>query len=291
MDVLFRSCVFRSAIVLVAISFQTPAWAGEVGAPAVEPSRTVQVLRTESGARFGIWGEPSKLPAPTLFVLASTIEETLGQAYYRQSGNLLAERGYLCVSVDLPCHGPQRRPDEPQGLDGWRARIEHNEDFVAETNARLGQVLDHLIAAGYTDAAKVAACGTSRGGFLALHFAACDARVKCVAAFAPVTDLGVLREFQGAAQHPLVRSLALAQQADKLAGRAVWVAIGDQDERVGTDHAIALARRVTAASLEKGVPSRVELHVLPEPRGHTTPSGAPEQAAAWISRQMDSPMP
>jgi dienelactone hydrolase len=263
--------------------------AGEDDAAAAEDSRAVRVLRTESGVRFGVWGEKTDAPAPTLFVLASTIEETLGDAYYRQSGNALAERGYLSVSVDLPCHGLQRKPDEPGGLGGWRARSERDEDFVAESNARLREVLDHLIRAGYTDAEKVAACGTSRGGFLALHFAASDARVECVAAFAPVTELGALREFEGATEHALVGKLALANQAEKLAGRAVWLVIGDQDERVGTDHTISLARRITAASRAGGVPSRVELHVMPEPRGHTTPSGAAERAAAWIRRQIESP--
>jgi dienelactone hydrolase len=246
------------------------------------------VLRTESGVRFGVWGEKPIAPAPTLFVLAGTIDGALGHAYYRQSGNELAEQGYLCVSVDLPCHGSQKKPDEPQGLSGWRARCERNENFVAESNARLRQVLDHLIREGYTNADKVAACGTSRGGFLALHFAASDSRVKCAAAFAPVTDLGALREFEGAVKHPLVESLALAKQAEQLAGRAVWLVIGDQDERVGTDHTIALARLITAASLEKKVAGRVELHVIAEPRGHTTPSGAAELAAAWIRRQIES---
>lgn len=256
---------------------------------AAEGPRAVRVLRTEGGVRFGIWGKESGGPAPTLFVLASTIEETLGDAYYRQSGNALAEWGYLSVSVDLPCHGLQRKPDEPGGLAGWRARSERGDNFVAESNARLRQVLDHLIEAGYTDADKVATCGTSRGGFLALHFAASDSRVRCAAAFAPVAELGALREFEGATAHPLVEKLALAKQAEKLAGRAVWLVIGDHDERVGTDHTIALARRITAASLADGVPSRVELHVMPEPRGHTTPSDAAQRAAAWIRRQIESP--
>ena len=263
---------------------------------AAEPTRTLQTLETRTGVRFGLWSNApaapatpasQAMPAPTLFILASTIDGTLGDAYYRQAGNALAAHGYLCVSIDLPGHGTQRRTNEPPELPGWRQRFERGDDFVAETNQRLSQVLDHLIAAGHTDAARVAACGTSRGGFLALHFAAHDPRVKCVAAYAPVLDLAALREFRGAETNALVRSLALLQHAEKLAGRAAWLIIGDRDERVGTEHAITFARRLTERSLARGLPGRVDLHVIVEPRGHTTPPGAPEQSATWIRAQLE----
>ena len=76
------------------------------------------------------------------------------------------------------------------------------------------------------------------------------------AGFAPVTDLAALNEFRGKEQHALVKKLSLVNQADQLAGRSVCLVIGDQDQRVGTKHAIDLATRLTAASLKKQVPSR-----------------------------------
>jgi pimeloyl-ACP methyl ester carboxylesterase len=263
----------------------------EVSAQTAVAERSVETHETSTGVAFGSWGSLPDKPTPTLFVLASTIKETLGDAYFRQCGNALSAKGYLLVSIDLPCHGKEHRAAEPAGLTGWRHRCEQGDDFVADSNKRLARVLDHLIAAGHTDATKVAACGTSRGGYLALHFGAHDPRVKCVAAFAPVTELAALREFQGAEKNALVQSLTLNRQAEKLAGRAVWIIIGDQDERVGTDHAIDLARRVTRASLAKKLPSRVDLHVVAEPRGHTTPAGAPELSASWIRRQIEAELP
>ena len=59
--------------------------------------------------------------------------------------------------------------------------------------------------------------------------------VKCVAAFAPVTDLLALREFRGMEKHAATRSLAIINYADKLAGRPIWLCIGNQDDRVDTD--------------------------------------------------------
>jgi dienelactone hydrolase len=246
----------------------------------------IRILKTGGGVRFGLWNHRPGPPAPTLFIFASTIDETLGDPYYRQCGDVLAKRGYLCVSMDLPCHGQEKRADEPEGLAGWRDRIARGQHVIGEFLPKIGQVLDYLIAEKYTDAKRVAACGTSRGGFVALHFAAADPRVRCVAAFAPVTDLAVLREFRGLEDCTAVRSLALVNSAERLAGRAIWLVIGDRDRRVGTDHVIGFARSVSAASERINVPGGVELHVLPEPRGHTTPTGASDQAAAWIAARL-----
>ncbi|MCB1103767.1 MAG: alpha/beta fold hydrolase [Cephaloticoccus sp.] len=255
-----------------------------------ETAPAFQIHETPSGVRYGLWGRAAAEPAPVLIVLSATIEESLGQAYFRQCGNALAnEHGFLCVSIDLPAHGPQQRPDERAGLEGWRDRTDRQENFVAANNARLRAVLDHLIATGQADPARIAACGTSRGGFMALQYAASDPRVKCVAAFAPVTDLTALREFKGAEADPLVASLALIHQAEALVVRPVWLVIGDRDERVSTEAAIAFVRAVTVTALKAELNPQAEIHVLPEPKGHTTPAGAPEAAAAWILLHLIKP--
>lgn len=242
--------------------------------------------KTPDGIEYGTWGQPTVKPAPTLIMLASTIEATLSEPYFRQCGNELAEFGYLVVSLDIPCHGDQMTEGEPEGLNGWSYRAEHEEDFVAQSNVRLSKVLDDLIKTGVTDPTRVAVGGTSRGGFLAMHFAAHDDRVKCLAAFAPVTELAALREFHATQEHPLVRKLSLLNQVEKLKGRPVWIVIGDRDDRVGTHYAIELASRLSAAAKTQNIASNVELHVLSEPRGHTTPQGSTQLAADWIQRYL-----
>lgn len=252
-----------------------------------EPANAaVTRLKTPDGVEYGTWGTLAQKPAPTLFMLSGTIEGTLEKPYFRQCGNELAQLGYLIVSIDLPCHGTQTTDGQPAGLSGWGHRVGNGEDIVAEANVRLSKVLDHLIATGVTDPERVAAAGTSRGGFLAIHFAAHDPRVKAAAGFAPVTDLAALSEFRGKLDHPLVKNLSLKNQAEKLAGRPVWIIIGDVDERVGTHHAIELASRLSTLAKEKKVASSVSLHVMSEPRGHTTPKGASKLAADWVYRHL-----
>lgn len=254
---------------------------------AAEPA--VELHKTKAGTEFATWGPLPDQPKPTFFILAGTMESTLGSPYFRQCGNQLADAGYLLVSVDIPCHGKQHRPPEPTGLSGWAYRCEQGDDFVADNNRRLSQVLDELIAGGQTNPDYVGVCGTSRGGYLALQFAAHDPRVKGVAAFAPVTDLTVLNEFKSRAENEMVQSLSMIRNSEKLAGRPVWIVIGDRDVRVGTDEAIAVARSITQAGLEKGGQSQVDLHVIAEPKGHTVPAGSTDLAANWFLKQVGTP--
>jgi dienelactone hydrolase len=278
----------RVTLAALAFALSSLATLARGDTPPAETPKPARIAETKSGVRFGLWPPEAKGPAPTLFILANSIEGTLDDAYFRQSGNQLARRGYLCVSVDLPCHGKERRADEPAELKGWRRRCERDEDFIADLVTRLRAVLDHLIDAGLADPARIAVCGTSRGGFSGLHFAAAEPRVKCVAAFAPLTDLDALTEFQGTERFPMVKKLGLGHRADDLAGRAVWIIIGDRDDRVGTDRVIQFARQVTKASLRLKRPALVELHVVAEPRGHGIPPYSPVLAAEWIDRQIHS---
>jgi hypothetical protein len=102
-----------------------------------------------------------------------------------------------------------------------------------------------------------------------------------VAAFAPVTDLAALREFAGQRDQPSVSQLALVAHADKLAGRGVWMCIGNNDERVDTDLAIATTRALVRSSIAAGHAPKIELHVMTS-EGHTIHPTAHEEAAAWI---------
>ncbi len=241
---------------------------------------------TPGGVEYGIWGTSGEKPAPTLMIFSGSIENTLSKPYFRQCGNALSEKGYLCVSIDLPCHGKEAIKGEPSGIAGWNHRIAKGENIVEEFQKRASEVLDHLIETKIADPNRIAAAGTSRGGFLAIQFAAHDERVNCVAGFAPVTNLTALREFAGNEELPLVTRLSLESQAKRLAGKPVWVIIGDRDERVSTRSAMDFAMALSSEAVAKDVPSQLELHVVSEPRGHTTPKGAAEQAAIWVHQKL-----
>jgi dienelactone hydrolase len=145
--------------------------------------------------------------------------------------------------------------------------------------------LDFLVAEGYTDPQRVAACGTSRGGFCALHFAAAEPRVRAVACISPVTNLLALREFAGVTEER-ARSVNVADLAEKLAGRAVWLGIGNDDQRVGTDECIATARRLVEAARARQPNAVVPVELVVGPSdGHRAIDDAYTRAAQFVLEQ------
>ena len=65
----------------------------EVRADDADKAPNVEVHETETGVEFGSWGILPAAPSPTLLVLASTLDGTLGDAYFRQCGNELSGDG------------------------------------------------------------------------------------------------------------------------------------------------------------------------------------------------------
>ena len=86
-------------------------------------------------------------------------------------------------------------------------------------------------------------------------------------------------------KHAATRSLAVANLAPNLAGRHVWVCIGNRDDRVNTDDAIAFTRKLVAASPARDQAVPVELHVMPTV-GHRIHDTAHEEVAAWVLKCM-----
>ncbi len=242
----------------------------------------VETAATPGGIQFGWVGERPQKPAPTVFFLGGAIADSLTQPQYQEAIEVLGS-GVFKVTLDLPGHGTQTRPGEPVSLNAWRYRLDRGEDVAGDFTRRARMLLDHLVEAKLTDPAKVAVLGTSRGGFLAFHFAAAEPRVRWVAGFAPVTDLLVLREFFEMPGAERARAIAARQLGDRLYDRSIWIAIGSTDDRVDTNRAIEFTQRVVESAAARAARPRIELHIEPS-EGHRAPDGAYGAAARWLLR-------
>jgi dienelactone hydrolase len=227
----------------------------------------------------------SRGATPTVLTLVRSLDEAQ-DPYTQQAWRHLRALGWALVAVEMPMHGGLVAEDEPAELVGWAAAAAVGRDVVSESNERIAIVVRHLAVAGHARASSLFLSGTSRGGFLALHYASVDRDVAGVAAFAPVTDLAELTEFAEVGTLDLVRRRNLVTHYRPLVGRPAFVVIGDRDERVSTDCAIQMARQIQRANTHRGQRGDLALHVLPEPRGHTTPPGGALLAAAWMHAQV-----
>ncbi len=248
-----------------------------------DESPGMRVLQTDNGTRVGLFGERKDTPAPVFFVFATSVDDMARYEVYSRTGRELARQGWLYVTVDPPCHGRDAKKGEPAALAGWAHRVKNGEDLMGPFVKRCRDVLDWLIAEKFADPNRIAAGGTSRGGFCALHFAAAEPRVKAIVCVSPVTNPLVLREFAGL-KADQTAGIDAGSLADRLAGRPIWISIGNRDERVGTDDCIATCRRLAAASRKKNPDAvcPVELIVAPS-KGHSAIDNAYTLAARFIS--------
>lgn len=144
-----------------------------------------------------------------------------------------------------------------------------------------------MINSGQADPTSIWSSGTSRGGFLALHYARHDPRVAGALAYCPITDLARTRWFAGLEDNALVQQLKLLTHHDELVGRPTFLIIGDRDDVVLSESTVTLAQHLASAAKAGSVPSLTDLHVLSEPGGHTMPKGGQLLAASWILKNAD----
>lgn len=177
--------------------------------------------------------------------------DDLKTPYYTQAAIYLRKLGYMVVSIDMPSHASQIiDPVNDLGLDGWVWRLENGMNFVDEHNKRLHDVVNTLIGTGRTRAGMMAVQGTSRGGFLAFHYAMYDDRVVCASGYSPITDLVATRWFEPIADNPLVQQLNLTNpdRINDILGIPVFIVIGDRDGVVSNRAAFAWSQSLSDAS-------------------------------------------
>ncbi len=278
----YRRACFIFIIVLLSGSVLL---AGQVSLIADRLSRNnIAYFTTKDGVKFGVWGRGlSKNNLPVMFILSGTIEESLGDAYFRQCGDYFGRhKAWLCVSIDLPFHGKLSRPKGMAPLQAWANATLKGDDFVSANNSRMKSVLDELIITGKVDSTGMVVCGTSRGGYLALQYGTFDPRVRAIMAFAPVTDLLKLEEFVSVQPYRLLPIMELTGNLKTLAQKEIWMVIGDRDSRVSTTAALRFIDKLLVVKEETLDRGRLEFDIMYEPNGHTTPRGSVHRAIEWL---------
>ncbi|MCE7988010.1 MAG: hypothetical protein DYG89_43145 [Caldilinea sp. CFX5] len=221
-----------------------------------------------------------------LLTFSSTRQSAFYEAPQEIPARLFAAAGYAVVSFDLPHHGEQVNRFG-QGIDGFCAAFCAGDDPFAQFIEQGKAVIDACLAQGIGQGGIVA-CGVSRAAYCALRLAAADQRIRAVAGLAPVTDWRRLREFAAVRDQPKIAALALDHWAAQLADRPLYLAIGNDDARVGSDACVRFVLRLMEARQAVSDPPPALQFYLVDSPGHSLADEWRRAGAEFLLAQLKS---
>jgi hypothetical protein len=180
--------------------------------------------------------------------------------------------GHRAVSLSVPSVASSLGTFGEMALEGPDPTLA----FIEEAQA----VLDHCIEQGWAKPDRIVVTGISRYAYMALRLMAADERLNIGGGFAPVTDWRDLSEIKEMKERPEIIDLRLSNFADQLAGKKIYLSIGNHDDRVGTLSCCQFFLDLNAANQEKGFDrSQIDFFVTPD-IGHRC-------GDAWYQRGME----
>ncbi|MDP1835357.1 MAG: prolyl oligopeptidase family serine peptidase [Chlamydiales bacterium] len=225
----------------------------------------------------------SEGPLPALFYFCASGHDSLATDPFNQPVIYLSKYPIRVFSMTLPFHGPGF--DNKQAVGRWADAISRGSDLLNPFLKEVLDNIDYLLKHNIILEGALAAAGLSRGGLIATHLAARSPHIKAIAAFAPLTDLFYLDEFQPMRDNALVKAMNLQHVVEQLIGKSLRYYIGNRDMRVGTDACFAFIHALVEASYTNRVRSpAVELIIAPSigHQGHGTSQHTFNSGARWI---------
>lgn len=245
-------------------------------------------IDSPSGLPILFRGPPlSEGPLPALFYLALSAEESLTLSPFCQPTEFALRHNIRVFSCDLPGHGPGLDPN--RAIDLWTSWYSQGLDPLKQFLEAFHQNIDFLVNNHYVIPKQMAIAGLSRGGLLALHTAAKDQRIKTVVGFAPLTTLTRLAEMIGNVNDPIIQSYAAEHLIPALTHHHIRFYIGNNDQRVNTDAAYQVIRKIALEAYEKRHrDGTAEFIMTPSVghKGHGTSPQSFQDGIDWAMKQI-----
>lgn len=230
-------------------------------------------------------GPPLDLgPLPAFFYFSLSGEDSLCLDPFNQPVQFLQGQMIRVFSMTLPGH--ECNLPATQAMKIWADDYARKMDPIDQFLESFAKAMEFAIHEKFVDPNKIAIGGLSRGGFIALHAAARDERLKFVLAFAPITELHKVKEFAHLHDDPKVCSLDLIHVSSKLINQHLRIYIGNCDTLVDTRSSFNFAMSIVDHAHTHHIRSpKVEYFLHPSigHRGHGTPPEVFRQGADWIS--------
>jgi hypothetical protein len=242
-----------------------------------------------NGAELFYSGPPLDAgPLPAIIYLAVSGIDSLILDPLNQPAAFLALHYKMRVfSLNLPAHEPPLQPQH--AFTEWADAFQKGNDLLRPFIKRVAHTANFLVEKKI--ATKLGIAGLSRGGFLAMHSAALSSHLQTVLAFAPVTKLGLAKEFSSLAADPELQKLDLLSLCEELYDKTIRIYIGNRDELVSTSSCFSFVKALADTAYEHKIRSpQVEMILSPSIgyQGHGTAKSLFEQGAAWIADQLEA---
>jgi len=252
-------------IVLIAVGLVSASFAQPASDVTYEPLRAQGVECTDISLKVGdhqvntIIASPpkEKLHADPVLLLV------IGRANYHlvppynQPAQFFLDRGHRVVCLTVP--------KIESSLEIFRDAVLAGPDPVESTIADAQAVLKRCIDKKWARPGRIVVVGVSRNGYLAFRLMAADKTLNIGGGFVPVTDWRDLSEFKEQRDLPEVAELRIANYAEQLAGKTIFMTIGHNDQRVNTLSCVRFFLDLNKANQQRGYDaSLVTLFVTPD---------------------------
>lgn len=238
---------------------------------------------------FYVGKDLSEGPLPAVFYFALSAEESLVIAPYNSPATNLQQANIRVFSVDLPFHGKDLPATEALGY--WAQNIQEGTDFLGNFLNDLENSVTALIHSGLIDLKNVAAAGLSRGCFIATHLAARIPTITHLLAFAPLTHMENIKEFELLKNSIFIEKHKLCHIEQALIHKNIKTYIGGRDTRVNTDLCYKWIRSLIEKAYEHKIKSpHIELVLKPSigHQGHGTSKESFEEGSLWLINKLSS---
>lgn len=230
-------------------------------------------------------GPPLDLgPLPAFFYFSLSGPDSLTLDPFNQPVQFLQGKMIRVFSMTLPGH----ECDLPAtgAMKVWADDYTKKQDPIDTFLNAFQEALQFTIDQKFVDPTKMAVGGLSRGGFVALHAAAREERLKFVLGFAPITKLYKVKEFSHLQEDPAVRSLDATRLSPNLTKQHIRLHIGNHDTLVDTKSCFEFAMSIVEEANKNHIRSpQVEFLTHPSigHKGHGTPPEIFRAGADWIA--------
>lgn len=224
-------------------------------------------------------------PLPALFYFSIAGDESLSLNPYNTPVTYFKNVPCRVFSWTLPGHGEGF--DKHQAMHFWAESFAKERNILEEFFDVVSAGIEWLIVQGIIDPAHMAAAGLSRGGFVATHIAARFHNLHTLLAFAPVTDLSVLKAFQNVNSSRL-EPLSLCKLSISHL-RHLRFYIGNRDTLVGTKTCFkTIETYAEEVHVKHARHCLVELYITQSAgqHGHGTSPGAFEEGTLWLKQHL-----